>query len=244
MDDSFGFQTVSRQYNHRPKHDPKVKTRNEDINITINGERLEIVKKTKFLGLILDNQLQWKDHITYTSQKVAKSLGILSIANRVLNKKSMLQLYYALIYPYLYYGNSIWGKSFQSTFWPVYRQQKWAIRILTNTKRYQSTLEPSRTLKILRLPEINKFTIGIFMFKHHNKMLPDVINRLFTSSNVIHKYNTRNANELRISMVRTQTAENFITKNGVKIWNNLKTKIKTETSLKNFKKLWKICLLG
>jgi hypothetical protein len=32
-------------------------------------------------------------------------------------------------------------------------------------------------------------------------------------------------------MAKTQTAENFISKNGVKTWNDLKTKIDIETSL-------------
>jgi hypothetical protein len=34
--------------------------------ISINGEILEIVTETKFLGIILDAELSWKKHIMYT----------------------------------------------------------------------------------------------------------------------------------------------------------------------------------
>ena len=67
-----------------------------------------IVNKTKILGVILDDRLTWKDHISHISQKLAKSIGIILLVRKVLNQKSLLQLYYALIYPYLYYGNTIW----------------------------------------------------------------------------------------------------------------------------------------
>ena len=34
-------------------------------------------RNTKFLGVIIDNKLRWSDHITYTKNKIAKSIGII-----------------------------------------------------------------------------------------------------------------------------------------------------------------------
>jgi hypothetical protein len=42
-----------------------------NINIIIEGINLEVVKQTKFLGIVLDNGLNWRPHITYISQKLS-----------------------------------------------------------------------------------------------------------------------------------------------------------------------------
>ena len=61
---------------------PRKKIPIEDINIQIEGKKLDIVTTTKFLGVILDSNISWKDHIAHISKKVARSVGILSIAKK------------------------------------------------------------------------------------------------------------------------------------------------------------------
>ena len=38
-----------------------------DMNINIDGEIINETSKTKFLGVIMDNKLSWKDNILYIS---------------------------------------------------------------------------------------------------------------------------------------------------------------------------------
>ena len=102
------------------------KARHEEnsLNTIISGEKIEIVKQTKFLGIILDNDLSWKLHISHLSKKLSKSIGILSRARRFLNKATLTQLYYSFLYPYLNYCNIIWGNANQTLLWPIFRAQK------------------------------------------------------------------------------------------------------------------------
>jgi hypothetical protein len=72
-----------------------------DINILINGEKINIVSETKFLGVTLDSKLSWKSHIQLITKKVAKSIGVLIRARQFLDKKNMKQLYYTFVYPHL-----------------------------------------------------------------------------------------------------------------------------------------------
>ena len=81
----------------------KSKNQTNDLSVTIEGTKLEIVKHTKFLGVILDNEINWKQHILHISQKLSKSLGILKRARQFLNTSTLLQLYYSFLYPYLSY---------------------------------------------------------------------------------------------------------------------------------------------
>ena len=62
---------------------PKPRISNlDDLNIRINNEKIFHVHECKFLGLIVDEQFSWKKHATYTANKVAKSVGILSKARK------------------------------------------------------------------------------------------------------------------------------------------------------------------
>ena len=45
----------------------------DNIQITIQGCNIERVSKVKFLGVWLDEQLNWKSHIAYVSSKVSKA---------------------------------------------------------------------------------------------------------------------------------------------------------------------------
>ena len=55
-------------------------TEADDLVIEISNTRLERVNKFKYLGVLLNNTLSWKDHIEYISNKISSSL---SCAERV-----------------------------------------------------------------------------------------------------------------------------------------------------------------
>ena len=38
---------------------------------------MKMVKSIQFLGVLLDENLSWKDHIKYIENKVAKNIGLL-----------------------------------------------------------------------------------------------------------------------------------------------------------------------
>ena len=56
---------------------------------------------TKFLGMHLDKKLNFVNHITEMSMKVAKSTGILYKLNRFLPETILKTLYTLLVHPYL-----------------------------------------------------------------------------------------------------------------------------------------------
>ena len=71
--------------------------------LTIQGENINQVHETKFLGVMVDDKLSWACHINYISKKVSKGIGILYKARKYLPKSCLVTLYYSFIYPYLNY---------------------------------------------------------------------------------------------------------------------------------------------
>ena len=85
-----------------------------DIKIKIDDEEIDWVYKTKFLDVIIDHKITWKEHVTYVSGKMSRSIGILIKARNCLNKHAMMTLYYSFIYPYMTYCNNVWGSTYKS----------------------------------------------------------------------------------------------------------------------------------
>ena len=50
---------------------------NCNIQLILNGVKIERVYETKFLGVILDHKLSWKPHIESTKLKLSKSIGVI-----------------------------------------------------------------------------------------------------------------------------------------------------------------------
>ena len=95
-----------------------------NISLKILDEKIEQVEQIKFLGVILDENLTWKKHIQYLNRKIAKNIGIISKARTILNKKTLLTLYYTFIYPYLNYCITSWGSANKTILDPLIKLQK------------------------------------------------------------------------------------------------------------------------
>ena len=66
-----------------------------DINLYINNVPIGRVYVTKFLGVQIDSQLNWKNHIEYTCKKLSKCIGILlkaNLNNVVLVQKKLIRI--------------------------------------------------------------------------------------------------------------------------------------------------------
>ena len=66
------------------------------------------IKSVKFIGVIMDNKLTWQDHISYINNKIAKSLGIIYKIRKYIDRQTLINLYYSLVFPYLIYRNEVW----------------------------------------------------------------------------------------------------------------------------------------
>ena len=68
-------------------HRSRIKT--VDHEIILNGNVVKRVTSTKLIGIIVDNQLKWKQHINYIKNKISKSIGIIYKARNCVNRHTM-----------------------------------------------------------------------------------------------------------------------------------------------------------
>ena len=112
-------------------HRTRIKNKATEDRVHLCGNNLISVSNTKFLGVIIDSKLNWSDHITYIKNKMSKSIGILTKIRRFLNQKTLRNLYFSFVYPYLTYCVEVWGNTHDTYLNPLIKLQKKCIRIIT-----------------------------------------------------------------------------------------------------------------
>src|SRR5580692_7916657 len=85
-----------------------------NYDIMIDGKKIERVSHTKFLGVYVDEDLNWKYHTSQISLKVSKCIGVINRVKHVLTRDLLTSLYFSLVQPYFVYCNIVWGGASQS----------------------------------------------------------------------------------------------------------------------------------
>ena len=142
--------------------------------LCINKNQIQRSKSIKILGLFLDENLTWKDHIKYIENKTAKNIGILYRSKPYLNNKCLLSLYYSYIHGYISYANIAWANTYFSNLKKVNNQQKHSVRIIYNKMKYESVRELLISPKLLNVYQINILNNASFMHRINTKTAPTV----------------------------------------------------------------------
>ena len=206
-----------------------------DFSLKVKNSTIERKSNTKFLGVIIDEHLSWKEHINTVAGKISKSIGIISKSRFFVSRKSLFMLYYALVYPYLFYGNIIWCSTYQTNLNRLKILQKRVVRIITNSKYDAHTTPLFSEYHILKLDNIHSFQLGIFMFSIENRILPNTFLSMFTKNSNFHSYPTRHCNDYRPEFCRTNIKQFTVASQGPKLWNSLPLQIRSAPTLSNFK---------
>lgn len=205
--------------------------------INIDNHLISEVKHTKFLGVYVDNKLSWKVHLNHICSKIAKGIGILYRAKPLLNKRTLLSLYYSFVYPHLSYCIVIWGKANQCLLQPLIKLQKRAVKCIDNSKKSAPVFSK---YNILQLFNIYRYETTLFMYKFKCNNLPSIFDNWFVTSSNLHSYDTRNLWDYHLPLYRKESSKSSMKFSGAYMWNSLDVSLKCSNSkISAYKKLLK-----
>ena len=188
--------------------------------LTINDKEITRCQSVKFLGVLLDENINWKDHISTVENKISKNIGLLYRARPYLNKESMVKLYYSYIHCFLNYANLAWASTNKTNLHKIHIKQKHAIRVVANETRYAHSKPLMRSLQILNIYQLNIHKTLIFMHQVNNSTAPSVFQEKFKYPN--HKYPTKFSKNNFLKPKLYSVQSNFrITSRGPTIWNKM-----------------------
>ena len=102
----------------------------ENLKLEILGSELDIVTKIRYLGVQVDNSLDWNKHIKVISSKVSRAIGFLKYAKNILPIASVKTLYTSIVESHFRYCCSVSGCCGATTINRLQKLQNRAARIL------------------------------------------------------------------------------------------------------------------
>ena len=222
-------------------------SRQKELHLCSNNENFSLIADvtiepsscTTFLGLQLDKNLNFKEHVNSTAKKLTKALYVLSRASKVLPKDVLKTLYSSLFLPHLNYGMLVWGgpcmgeSFFQeldkgpmsnplNSLKNLHSLQKRAIRIISGKKRNDHHIPLCYELQILDLKHIYSVRSLSFFYEYIHGTLPP----FFTDKLTL--YSSRHSTMLiKTNYRRTKLASLFLLNTLPEIWNPLPEEVKT-----------------
>ena len=199
-----------------PKNFPCLK-----VSVVFDNHPINEVHHTKFLGVIIDYKLKWKEHIDYISKKIAKGIGVIVKARKVFDKVTLLSLCNSLILPYLSYCIHNWGNTYQAHLIKLHALQNKIIRIIAGVPRRTSSDPLYDEFNISKIKKLYMYAVGFCMYKYDNDMLPELFKDMFVKVTDVHDHDTRIAttNQLYIPIYGTVRGQKSFKYIGVRTWN-------------------------
>ena len=224
----------------------KIETENLPLRLpTLKIDEFEIKRESsmKFLGVILDENLTWSQHLRMVENKISKNLGILYKTRAFIGIKNLKDLYHSFIHSYINYANSSWASTNAMSMKRIFNIQKHACRVILKAERRSPSKPLFEKLKFLSVYQINVYQILQFMHTAKLQKIPRCFSSFFKKDS--HKYNTRHSRENYKVPKRTLKQTSYrIGFRGPYIWNKfLNSEEKRIMSFPSFKKVTKIKLL-
>ena len=191
--------------------DSKKRLNLEDFTLNMGQSILEINMETKFLGIVIDSNINFKSHLKSLCKKLNLNLLMLRAMRPFLDNKSMVDLYYTFFYPHLIYGIEFWGHASKTDLKKILVLQNTALRVLVYVKPGKHVTSFFSKLKIMPLKMLFEFRLLKLLLKTYSH---EEISKLMPN----HEYNTRNKT-LTFKKANNNRGERSLLCSGIKLYN-------------------------
>ena len=103
------------------------------INLPCDDSLISCFNSRKYLGITVDNKLNFKTHIDKITSKISRSVGILSKLRYIFPTSLLVVLCHSLVHSHLLFGLTVWDSIFPLYSVKLQKIQNKAIRIITDS---------------------------------------------------------------------------------------------------------------
>ena len=206
------------------------------MNFRISGQKIEVKSSAKYLGIIIDESLNWKKHYTILKTKLERSIGLLAKLRHYVSANLIRTVYFAIFDSYLRYGCQVWGQHRNANTNTISQLQDKAIRVISFKDRNAAPQPLFHEKKIIRFFDLITFYNCLLIAEHLNQNLPSSFGGYFTYLEEHHNHNTRGAQKKLVNVPQSKTTfygTHSVTAKSVRDWNNLQKQILLEFCQEN-----------
>ena len=219
----------------------------ENIKLEVGNQTIFNTPETRFLGMLLDEHMNWSPHINNLILKITRNSNMLKLNQSIMPTDAKLHIYQAHVASHIQYCILLWGNNASEI------QLKKLQKIQNICMRYvlpkTQTSQIYQKLKVLNINSLIELSNLKFSFKLVNNLLPTKIkNNCLEDSQCqsllpSHKYNTRNKNLPNLPKNACKLYKDSFLYKAPRSIMMLNKKINMSTSLNQFKKSCKEVLL-
>ena len=209
----------------------------EEKRIEIAGEVIKRTDNVKFLGVLIDDRLSFKNHVRGLQKQVSMASGMLNRISKLLPPEIKLKAYYALIYSKLIYGISSWGKSSIHNKVIMEKTIKRAWKVVSYENR-------DICKGLLNFESMFSYFVGVKFYKILRLNCHPYLLRKINMQDTEHEHNTRfSVSNYNVPFYSKSKCQQSFLYQSIHVWNNIPLFIRNCDSLKLFKGLYKNYLL-
>ena len=205
-------------------------------NIIFNGEKIDIVSEIKYLGVMLDEKLNFEPHTKYILNKITKKYHILRRINRKTTAHSQILLYNSLISPHFDYCSTVLFLLNKNQKGKLQKMQNKIMRLILKMKFDTSIKFMLNCLQWLSVEQRIKFNTLKFIWKMENGHLPEYMCNKLTKRSESQAYNLRNNDEFNTTNHKKKSSQNSLFYKGVNLYNSFKRQFKSNSNFYEFKR--------
>lgn len=205
--------------------------------VKINDCDLSEVTVIKYLGVMIDNKLNFNKNIEYLIKKIYKKIAYLGRNRKKMDQDMRLNFVTHLIAPHTDYCSSVLLLANDAQIDRLQKQQNRCLRIILREEPRANVHTMLNKLSMLDICQRIHFNVLVIMFKCFKKELPKYLCEHFINVSDVQPYNLRGNDLLRLPAYRTTGAQNSLKYKGAQMFNLLKSQypVNNNTSLKDFK---------
>lgn len=132
--------------------------------ISINNENIDLVRSVKFLGIFIDENLNWQAHMEYLLKRLNSVSYSMRVLKQYLDESTLKTLYFSNYQSILRYGIVFWGQS--SEVKSVFICQKRTLRVLCNMGPKDTCRSVFKSRNILTVAGLYIFETIMFLKKN------------------------------------------------------------------------------
>lgn len=204
----------------------------DEMDLIVNNTSLKRVHNTKYLGVTIDENLSWDNHIKQIKKKVMPVTMAIKRTGGVTKKVAKL-VYNGYILSKIRYNITSWSQCSSFHIKQISTIMNKALKTLYKMNMRCSTNEVYKKTHELDLNQLIYFEKCKYIYKILNKKLKS--NWILSTREVIHQHNTRNRLKLNVPKTRTSTKNRSLKNSAIKLYNNLPKHIQDCKDVEKFK---------
>ena len=199
---------------------------NNLTNLKVENESIPRSKHVKYIGLILDEQLNWSQHIKELCASLTRYFSIFYNIRKHINKSLARTIYYTCIHSRIKYGIEIYGTANKTHIKKLQVMQNKLMKLLLNKEPTYSTDKLHKELRILKVSDIHrKFTLQFIYKCLSGDIITNFVN-YFTRRENMHIHDTSYRHKIQKPKIKTEMGRSTTQFTAAKLWNLLPEDIK------------------